>query len=111
MKFFWIALGFVLSIVIISLVLWLYLIIANSFGYYGNLTGFIILVIAGFLIGIAITYFLKKFIKWIFVGVGGYLGYMLGVFCYNFFSLNKIGSNPNVRFLIKNMFRLFIILQ
>lgn len=96
MKFFWVSLAIMISIVIITIVMWLYLLIASLVGYYGNLIGMIIILVLGFAVGIGLTFLLKSFIRLVFIVIGGYYGYIIGYFLYNFLSLNRIQSNPEV---------------
>lgn len=96
MKFFWITLSIILSLIVITLIFLLYLLFANLFGFYGNIWTLIVIIVIGFLVGILISYCLRKFVKIFFIFIGGYLGYIVGIFCFNFFGLSRIESNPLV---------------
>ncbi len=111
MKFFWFTLSIILSIIVITLIFLLYLLFANIFGFYGNLWTIIVVLVIGFAVGILISYCLRKFVKIFFIAIGGYLGYIVGIFCFNFFGLNRIQSNPLVSLIINYLLRLFIGLQ
>lgn len=94
-KLLWITIGVLLSIFFISLFIFLYLFFANLFGFYGNYILLIVVLAVGVILGICLTICFKNLVKYFFILIGAYYGYVFAIFIYNF-GLNRIESYPEV---------------
>ena len=94
-KFFWITIIVLLCIVFTLIIFIVYFIFQSIINFGGEDWIFLVLVGVGCLFGIAIGLCLKSMTSLFFIGIGGFLGYLLGLLLYDFI-LVWIKSNPTV---------------
>lgn len=96
-KFFWFSLIALLCVIFTTIIFILYFILQAIIGFQGTYWSVIVVVVCGCILGISIGICLKTMVSIFFIGIGGFMGYVVAMFLYNTV-LNHIHSNPTVVF-------------